>query len=317
MHDPIQTHTLRDGDTEITVLSMGCAIQDWTVAGRRVVLGYDDMENYRENPKSMGIVVGRIANRTAGSQFELDGQIWKLTSRGERPHLHGGPGGIGWQNWQMEPQGDRAVNLRLHSPHLDQGYPGAVDFVVRLTLDRPALTWDMTATPDRKTPINLAQHVYFNLAGRGTIRDHSFQIAASHYTPVDQNLIPTGVILPVDDTRYDLRAPRLLDAVDPENLGYDLNFALDQAAGPKVTVRAPDGMTLTLWTDRKGLQLYTSNMLSSYGTPHPDIPHDPFAGFCVEAQDFPNTVNTPDFGSILCTPDAPYRQRTTIRIAKD
>ncbi|MFZ7091166.1 aldose epimerase family protein [Primorskyibacter sp. 2E233] len=317
MNDTIQTHTLRDGNTEITILSIGCALQDWRVGGRRVVLGYEDIEDYRVNPSSMGLVVGRVANRTANSQFEMDGEIWKLPSKNGRHHLHGGPGGIGWQNWQMEPQGDRAVTLRLHSPHLDQGYPGAVNFEVKLTLDGPALTWDMTGTPDRKTPINLAQHVYFNLAGQGTIRDHSFRLAASHYTPTDAELIPTGEILPVEDTRYDLRQPRVLKEVDPNREGYDLNFSLDVGDGPKVEVSEPSGMKLTLWTNRKGMQLYTSNMLKSFGTPHPEVAHGPFAGFCIEAQDFPNTLNTPAFGEIFCTPEVPYRQRTTIRIAKD
>ncbi|WP_425097617.1 aldose epimerase family protein [Tropicibacter sp. S64] len=317
MTDEIRSHVLRDGETEVTVLSMGCVLQDWTVGGQRVILGYSDVEDYRENPKSMAIVVGRVANRTANCTFEMDGETYTLASRGGPHHLHGGPGGIGWRNWNMKPLSDKAVRLTLHSPDGDQGYPGAVDFEVLISLDGPALTWEMNARPDRKTPINMAQHVYFNLAGAGTIRDHRFRINASHVTPTDENLIPTGELMPVDGTRFDLRQERLLSEADPDAQGYDWNHCLDGGDEAQVEVTAPDGMRLQLWTNRKGLQFYTGSFLSSHGTPHPGIPHGPFAGFCIEAQDYPNTLNTPEFGSIFVTPDAPYFQRTTIRIARD
>ena len=121
MHDDIRSHVLRDGDTAVTVLSVGCAVQDWTVGGRRVVLGYADPQAYRVNPVSMGVVCGRVVNRISGSAFTLDGEVWRLPPNEGAHHLHGGPGGFGWKHWTMEPDGDRAVRLGLHSPHLDQG----------------------------------------------------------------------------------------------------------------------------------------------------------------------------------------------------
>ncbi|WP_136443230.1 aldose epimerase family protein [Pacificoceanicola onchidii] len=317
MDKPIEHHVLSDGDTEVTVLSIGCAIQDWIVGGRRVVLGYENFEDYRENPMSMGITIGRVANRTADCSFELDGATYHLTSRGGQHHLHGGPGGLGWRSWSMTDQTDTAVKLKLHSPDGDQGYPGAVDFEVQLSLNNGALTWDMTAIPDRKTPINMAQHVYFNLAGQGDILDHWFRLKASHYTPTGPDLIPTGDIAPVDRTRFDFREGCVLREKGDFGEGYDLNYALDLGGGPAAEVQSQDGMTLQMWTNRKGLQFYTCGHLGPFGSPHPGVTHKPFAGFCIEAQDFPNTVNTPAFGSVYCTPDSPYRQRTTIRISLD
>ncbi|MGP6089154.1 aldose epimerase family protein [Antarctobacter jejuensis] len=316
MTDPISSHVLRDGDTRITVLSMGCAVQDWQVAGRRVVLGYDDPEAYRLNPKSMGIVVGRVVNRIGYGRFTLDGQEWHLPlAPGAQHHLHGGPAGLGKRNWQITPVGDRAVVLRLHSPHLDQGYPGAVDFQVRISLDGAALTWDLTARPDRETPVNLAQHLYFNLAGAGTVRDHALQLRAAHVTPTGPDLIPTGALMPVAGTRFDFRVARAIAQADPESAGYDLNYALDDGDGPVAEVTAPDGMRLRLWTDQPGLQVYTSNSLTEYAAPWPGPHHGPFGGICLEAQVFPNALNTPEFPSILVSPDTPYRQVTTIEIA--
>lgn len=315
MADAIRRHVLRDGQTEVTVLSLGCCVQDWQVAGRRVVLGYADPEDYRENPKSMGMTVGRVANRISDGRFTLDGRSWTLPRNSGPNTIHGGPDGFGSRLWHMEPDGERAITLTLASGHLDQGFPGALAVSVRLTLDGAALTWEMEARPDRPTPVNLCQHLYFNLAGQGSIRDHRFRIAAEHYTPVDAATLPTGEILSVEGTRYDFRSPRRLSEIDPEHAGYDLNFALDPEEGPVVTAEAPDGMRLRLWTDRPGLQFYTGAYLTPHGTPWPEVTHAPFGGFCVEAQDFPDAVNRPGFPSTICTPEHPYRQRTTIEIA--
>lgn len=314
MTDAIEHHILRDGDTEITVLSLGCCVQDWRVGGRRVVLGYADPEDYRTNPKSMGMVVGRVANRISGGRFTLDGETWELSRNSGENTIHGGPQGFGKRLWRMEPDGPRAVTFRLTSAHLDQGFPGALEVSLRMTLDGAALTWTMEAVPDRPTPVNLCQHLYFNLAGEGGIRDHRFRIAADRYTPVDAATLPTGEIRPVSGSRFDFRTARPLSEADPDSLGYDTNFALN-GTNPAAEAVSPDGMRLRLWTDRPGLQFYTGAYLTAHGTPWPGVDHVPFGGFCMEAQDFPDAVNQPGFPPTICTPDRPYRQTTTIEIA--
>lgn len=315
MTEEIRSAILKDGDTSITVLSMGCAIQEWIVGGKSVVLGYKDPESYRTNPYVLGCVVGRIANRTAGAGFELDGQQWDLPANDGINHLHGGPGGLGWSNWDLNQESDTCVTLRFRSEHLAQGYPGTVDFEVRLTLNGPALTWEMTATPDRPTPVNLAQHVYFNLNGSENVLSHCVQLNASAITPTDDMLIPTGDILEVCETRYDFRTPVRISQNDPDNQGYDVNFVLDQAEHIKARVRSDTGMQLQLWTDRPGLQFYTAKHLKHFAEINSCAEHEPSFGFCLEAQDFPNAINEPTFGSIVCTPQTPYQQRTTIEIS--
>lgn len=313
MDEAIRSHVLRDGDTAVTILSIGCAVQDWTVGDRRVVLGYADPEAYRTNPASLGVVCGRVVNRISGAAFTLGGRQWTLPANLPPHHIHGGPGGFGWRHWDLAPDGDRAVRLTLHSPHLDQGYPGALDVSVTLTLDGARLTWEMEAVPDRETPVNLAQHLYFNLAGTGSVRDHALRIRAGHCTPTDAGM-PTGEIRTVAGTRFDFSEPRPLGEADPDGRGYDLNYALEAGAGPQAELCAA-GMRLCLWTDRPGLQLYTSGGLRSHATPHRGQSHDPSTAICLEAQDFPNALNTSGFGSILCSPEHPYRQVTSIGIA--
>lgn len=308
--DQITTHVLRDADTEVTVLSMGCAVMDWRVRDRPVVLGYADPEHYRQNPASMGAICGRVVNRIANARFELDGTTYHLPANTPPHHLHGGPGGLSRRNWQGSTDGDRAVEFRLTSEDGDQGYPGRVDFRVLMRLSGGRLTWEMDAVPDRATPINLAQHLYFNLAGQGMVADHQLRIAADHYTPTGPDLVPLGTIDPVDGTAYDFRSPVRLGDGD----GWDGNLVLRAGADPAAEAIGPDGLALRLWTDRPGLQVYTSNTLEQHLPEGPGAAHQRFAGLCLEAQDFPNAVNVPAFGSILCSPDAPYRQVTSIDI---
>ena len=311
----IQSHTLRCGDTEVTVLSIGCAVQSWTVGGRPVVLGFADPEAYRSATNGMGALCGRVVNRIRNARFTLDGQEWLLATNDGPHQLHGGPEGIGRQVWDLQPDGPQAVHLSLVSPHLDMGYPGEVRFDVTLRLDGRRLSYDMRAVPDRPTPVNLGQHLYFNLNGAGEIRDHRLRIAASRYTPNDAAIIPVGRIDPVDGTKYDFRQPVLLGEADPDRSGWDGNVVLDDGPGPQAEVTAPDGMRLRLWTDQPGLQVYTAQTLSAQAPAGPGALHRPFAGLCLEAQALPDTPNCPQFGSILCTPDAPYRQQTSIEIA--
>lgn len=308
--DRIDRHVLRDGDTAITVLSMGCAVMDWQVRGRHVVLGYRDADLYRQNPASMGVVCGRVINRIDNARFSMGGLEYFLPANNGRHHLHGGPGGLGRRNWRMETDGDRAVRLSIRSENGDQGYPGNLDIVVEMRLNGGRLTYDMTAVPDRETPVNLGQHIYFNLAGTGTVHDHVLRVDADRYTPNRQDKVPQGHIAPVDGTGFDFRQPVRLG----DGNGWDGNLVLNAKSDPVAEVVAPDGMRLRLWTDRPGLQVYTSNALNHVLPEGPGAAHGPFAGLCLEAQDLPNAVNVPAFGSILCSPDRPYRQVTSIEI---
>jgi aldose 1-epimerase len=312
--DPIQSHTLRDGTVEITVLSLGCVVQHWRVGDVSVVLGYADPEAYRTNPVAMGALCGRVANRIRDARFTLGAKVWPLDVNAPPHHIHGGSGGFGLSNWTLTPEGERSVTLRLQSEHLDQGYPGAVDAEVRLTLDGHRLIYDMTVRPDRETPVNLAQHLYFNLMGSGDVRDHTLRLAASRYTPTGPDLMPTGEIADVAGTAYDFRTPKVLSDADPHRHGWDGNVVLDDGPGPQAEVTAPNGMRLRMWTDQRGIQLYTSNALGPHATANEGSAHAPFGAICLEAQNLPGALMHPQFGSILCTPERPYRQYLEIEI---
>ncbi|SFM57517.1 aldose epimerase family protein [Shimia aestuarii] len=311
----IRRHVLRDGDVSVAILSLGCITQDWRVphqgARRSIVLGYADPVAYLDNPANLGTIVGRVANRIGHATFALNGSRHRLDANIAPHMLHGGTGGIGKRLWQMEPDATNAVQLRLSSPDGDQGFPGRADFRVTITLAGNTLTYDMGAEVDRPTPINLAQHNYYNLMGHGSARDHVLRLPAAQITETDGDSIPTGALLPISGTRHDFTTARSFAEADPQALGYDDNFALD---GNVATLTAPDGLRLTLETDQPGMQLYSSRYLEPVHPPVPGQSHTAYDAICLEAQHFPDAVNHPHFAPIIATPDRPYHQRLTLRV---
>src|SRR5690606_19135797 len=170
------------------------------------------LERYVAHRGCIGAVVGRFANRIAHARFSLDGHEYALRPRVGPHHLHGGPEGfdrVAWTGEWITP--GRSVRFVRQSPDGEEGYPGTCDVAVTYTLADDALTLGVTyeATSDAPTPINLSQHVYFNLAGhdRGSILDHELTLNASHFTVVDAGMIPTGEIRSVEATPFEFRRP--------------------------------------------------------------------------------------------------------------
>lgn len=321
MPDPaIQRHVLRDDETgvEVAVLSLGAAVQDWVVPTAdgpiHAVLGYADPEDYRNQPGYLGVIAGRYANRIAGALFTLGGETFSLAANEGANILHGGAGGWGRCIWMLDPIGPSQVRLSLLSADGDQGFPGNVDVQVELTLKGYALTYDMTATPDRPTPINMAIHSYYNLMGGGPVSGHRLQINARNFTPTGPGLIPTGDILPVNGSRYDYRTSRKLTEAVPEKAASDVNLILDSGA-PAAVLTAPNGLSMTIRTDAPGLQLYTGQGLRPHGTPLPGQNHAACTGIALEPQQFPDAPNQPGFPDAIFTPARPFRQTTTIEIS--
>ena len=315
----LRCHVLQDGNHQVSILSLGCITQNWLVSHRGqdvpVVLGYQDPLHYIGQSESFGAIVGRVANRISRASFTLNGQHHHLPANIKPDHLHSGPTGLGHQNWDMEGD-DKSVCLTYHSPDGEGGYPAAVNFEVVISLSENQLTYDMKASVDRPTPINLAQHNYYNLmCGAGLIWDHDLQINANGTTTLDNNLIPTGVIDSIADTSLDFRKIRNLCEADPSKTGSDANLVLTQNEIVNATLTAPNGLSLRLITDQPGLQLYTGSSLYEQNPPLIGQKHAPFHGVCLEAQQFPDAVNRTEFPSIIVTPDKSYRQVTTVKIA--
>lgn len=251
-----------------------------------------------------GAVVGRCANRIARGELPVDGRVHHLLVDDGGNTLHGGPEGFDRRRWTVEHADASRLELSLVSPDGDQGFPGEVRARVRYEVAESEVRISLEATTDAATVVNLTQHAYVNLAGAGTIDDHALQVAASSYTPVGEDLLPTGAITPVDGTDHDLRAPRTL-----RGRHLDVNLVLDDGSPAAVLTDPASGRTLTLLTDQPGLQVYTADQLA-------DDPFPPRAGVALEPQLFPDSphhVGEPGWPDPVLRPGETYRSAITWR----
>ena len=318
----LETVTLESPEACVTLLNYGAITQDWRIAHENqqkpVILGYEDAQHYFTDPASLGVIAGRVANRTAQGRFTHNGLSYQLPVNQPPHHLHGGHQGLGKRFWTLEADSaQEAIELTYHSPDQEEGYPGAVDFRVAVRLQGSRLIYDLEARPDRPTPINLAQHTYYNLMGSGDIWAHQLQVDAEQYTPTDATLIPTGELASLQGTHFDFLQPQTLGAADPQRQGTDINLVLTTGRAttkPAAVLTAPSGVTLRLWTDQPGLQLYNAMHLQPFTGGLSGQSHDRFGGLCLEPQHFPDSLNHPAFPSIWVTPEQPYRQRLEVEI---
>jgi aldose 1-epimerase len=316
----VEEIVLESADAAVAILSYGCVIRDWRVDGPDgslpMVLGFHSVADYERHSKSHGAIVGRVANRIAGSRFTLEGRTYELTPSEGPNHLHGGAVGLGRRVWEMEvDSGTGTVRLGYRSPDGEEGYPGNVDFTVTYRLEGPRLICEMSGRPDRPAPINLANHNYYNLAGRGQVKDHLLRVEADAYTPTDKALIPLGEIRPVEGTHLDFTEEREIgDTVLDQNLV--LREGRDRKK-PAARVRCPrTGMRLELWTDEPGLQLFDAPEMTIAARGHDGQSYGPFAGLCLEAQHFPDSLAHPEWPSIVRSPEEPYFQRLVVEIGR-
>jgi aldose 1-epimerase len=303
-------------------------VPDRSGALGEVVLGYADLAAYLANNKPFfGALVGRCANLIGNARFSLDGIEYRLAANDGPHHLHGGLRGFDKQLWraatQSGPNGPM-LELRYVSEAGEEGYPGALDVTVTYTLNEDTgLRIDYEARTDRATVLNLSHHSYFNLrdAGASPILDHQVQINADRYTPVDDELIPTGAIAAVHNTPLDFkRARRIGEHIDDSDeqlrrgRGYDHNYVLNAKPGELTlaarVVEPHTGRTLEVRTTQPGLQLYSGNFLDGSAVGRDGAVYAKRHGLCLEAQHFPDSPNKPHFPSARLDPGQVYHHTT-------
>lgn len=331
---PVLVWTLANAaGVRVRVIDYGAAIMSIEVPDREgrmadVALGFDTLDGYVNSRGCLGAVVGRFANRIALGRFSIEGAEYQLRPRGGVHHLHGGPEGFDRRVWR----GDwvtpgQSVRFSRRSPDGEEGYPGTCDVAVTYSLDDAAsLTVHYAATTDAPTPVNLSQHVYVNLAGHdaGTIVDHELTLSASHFTPVDDTLIPIGEVRTVDHSALDFRqAVRIGARIDAgeEQIriagGYDHNFMIDRVGrDPEqaASVRDPrSGRTLEVYTTEPGVQFYTGNMLDGSAVGKGGHAYERRFGLCLETQHYPDSPNHPSFPDTILRPGQHFDSTTVFR----
>jgi aldose 1-epimerase len=300
-------------------------------AGRlkNIVLGFDSLEPYLAGVPYFGATVGRYANRIAGGKFTLDGKTYQLPQNDGANSLHGGRKGFDKRVWTAEPsetpQGP-ALRLTYVSADGEEGYPGQLTAHVTYQLGNDdTLTIAFEATTTAPTPVNLANHAYFNLSGdpKQAILDHVLTIDADRFTPVDATLIPTGELRAVAGTPFDFRKPAVIgsriEARDEQltrGHGYDHNWVLNKSQLGALTLAAvltdpKSGREVELRTTQPGVQFYSGNFLDG----KPAGTGTVFAhrtGLCLETQHYPDSPNKPAFPSTILRPGQTYSEKTVL-----
>lgn len=297
-----------------------------------VVLGHDNLKSYMDGHPYFGALIGRVGNRIAKGKFTLDGKEYNLATNNGPNSLHGGKLGFDKVVWRATTGTDINPWLKLTYTSKDgeEGYPGNLTVTVTYFLlsDKNNLVIDYEAKTDKATPINLTNHSYFNLKGhdQGDILDHEIEINANEYTPTDDTLIPTGKIEPVKGTPYDLTTltpiRKKIGDIKGEPGGYDMNFVLNdyKGRGPRMAARVVEpksGRTVWVSTLEPGLQFYTGNFLKGTDKGKGGAVYNKNAGFCLETQHFPDSVNQPNFPSTILKPGTVYNTRSSYSFGTD
>ena len=322
--DRVESYTLADGDLSVEILNYGGIIRSFNVqtfGGQKdVVLGFDDVGGYETSTSYHGAIIGRVANRIGDARFSLNEKDYNLDINDGPNCLHSGSFGYDKRVWDAQEEDDALV-LALHDPGASGSFPGNLDAEVRYTLGRNRLSITYKATCDEDTPISLTNHCYFNLGGHesGSIEKHRISVFGNYITPVDDKFIPTGDLMDVTDTPFDLRNRTIigygLDSNHPQIAltgGYDHNFVLSRNQSRDLSPAAVleyDGLILQCMTTQPGLQFYCGNFLSGEVGKR-GAKYNRRSGLCLETQAWPDAVNKPGFPDCILHKGEVYNHRT-------
>lgn len=320
----VQRFTISGGGLTARVINWGAAVQDLRLDGHDapLVLGFERFDDYAQFSPYFGAVPGRYANRIAGGRFTIAGKEYQADTNFLGKHtLHGGSKGFGKRVWDVALHGEDFVTMTLHSPDGDMGFPGALDVSCTYRLKIPGtLSIELTATTDEPTLCNLTNHSYFNLddGGGSDILGHRLRLNAAAYLPIDGELIPTGVVQPVAGTPFDFRQARpIAHQTDGAQTLYDHNFCLAAAHGHLKQAAwaqgAKSGVEMEMWTTEPGVQFYAGGKVARDQEGLGGRRYQNYAGFCLEAQVWPDSPNHPYFPQAALWPGEIYRHTTEYR----
>jgi aldose 1-epimerase len=311
----------------VRIMTYGATITSVEVPDRggkleNVTLSLDTLEDYVKGHPCLGSTIGRYANRIAKGRFRIGGVEYKLATNIAPNHLHGGIKGydkVVWQATPVEGPGFSGVTFTYGSPDGEEGYPGRLATQVTYSLtDQDELKMAYLATTDKPTVVNLTNHAYWNLAGRGgaDCLGHELTLHADRYLPVDDALMPTGEIKAVAGTPMDFTRPQTIGSrIAQVQGGYDHCYVVNQAGGENALALAArvfepaSGRVMEVHTTQPGVQLYTANGLNG-SLASGGVTYGRHAAICLETQHFPDSPNRPDFPSTLLQPGQLYEQLT-------
>jgi len=293
-----------------------------------VVLGFDSIGGYLNNPSDFGAFIGRYGNRINMGKFTLDSVDYQLETNNFGHCLHGGPKGFQYQMFDIKQINGQSLEVAYVSKDGEMGFPGTLVSKAIYTLtDDNAIDISYTATTDKPTIINLTNHSYFNLTGNpeNDILGHILAISADGYTPIDSTFMTTGEIAPVCCSPMDFRKPASIGSrINDYNFeqlkkgnGYDHNWVFNPCRNDSIPVcfvlDTVSGRTLEVITNEPGVQVYTGNFLDGKVTGKKGIVYKQRTGLCLETQHFPDSPNKACWPSVVLRPGETYNSHCIYR----
>lgn len=321
----VKKYTINNGKMSFSVIEYGAIIQSINVPNNKgilvdVALGFDTLSEYIEKNASFyfGAIIGRFANRIANAKFTLDNRSYQLDQNDNGNCLHGGSNGYDRMVWNSQIVKDErgcGVKFSRTSVNGEQGFPGNLKLEIYYILtDNNELLMEYFATTDKKTPINITNHSYFNLCGNGngTIKNHMLKIDGKKYLTVDSKLIPDGVLQNVKHTAFDFTKPKKIGQdIDKVGMGYDHCYVLsgDVSKPCAIVEEKSTGIKMEVYTDQIGVQFYAGNFLDNLSGKNGKV-YNKHEGFCLETQRFPDAPNQKDFPNCYLDVGKEYRAKT-------
>ena len=324
----LKLYTLKNANgVEVCITNFGARIVSIMVPDKNgemkdVVLGFDNIEDYINVPSDFGATIGRYANRIGQGKITIDGQEIQLPQNNYGHCLHGGPTGWQYKTFEANQTDDKTIKLTVVSPDGDNNFPGNVTAHVTYTLtDDNAIDIKYEATTDKKTIINMTNHSYFNLDGNpsGSAMNHTLYLASDSITPVDDTFMTSGEMLAVAGTPFDFNTPKAISQdvtnFDNEQIkfgkGFDHNWVLNtkgdinQVAAKLVS--PVTGISLEVYTNEPGIQVYTGNFLDGTVKGKKGIIYQQRASVCLETQHYPDSPNKAHWPSVILEPGKTYQ----------
>ena len=329
-------HGLRAKISDLGATLVAMEVPDKAGKIEDVTHGFDNAEGYlSEGNPYFGATVGRFGNRIANGVFKLDGKEYTLATNnkpgGIPCALHGGTVGFNKKMWKATTdEANNTVTLVYVSDDGEEGYPGTLTTKVTYTLTQDnELKWEVSATTDAPTVLNIVQHTYWNLSGDPTtlINDHILTLNADKYLPTNAGLIPTGKEDPVAKTPMDFTKPTAIGARVEEKFealklggGYDHAWVLKPGNGVRLAARLKDpksGRVLEISTDKPAIQFYGGNFLDGKVAGKKGVKYAFRTACALETEGFPDAPNQPSFPSSVLKPGETYKHTMLFKFSAE
>lgn len=330
-------YQLKNEKIEVYITNYGARIVSLLSPNRNgtmgdVVLGFKSIADYQKAKTPYhGCLIGRYGNRIGKGKFKLNGATYELPINNNENHLHGGPDGFHNQVWEVIAVNQNSIVMTYMSKDGEMGYPGNLTVEVTYAINGNELSIAYKAKTDKATPVNLTNHAFFNLAGeaKGSINDHLLMINASHFTPVDEGLIPLGEIQSVEDSPFDFRRVKTIgrdlnqqvsDIQLSRGGGYDHNFVLDKESQGSMSFAArvvdpKSGRQMDIFTEEPGMQFYGGNFMDGSDVGKYGTKFEYRASFALETQHYPDSPNQPKFPSTILNPGETYQTKSIYKFS--